>query len=96
MAIIAGGEVVATGQPTDVIGALRGKVFRTKTEKAALARLEAEHGVIFSKLVGGQPVVRVLGEMPINHVFEPVEATLEDVYFRRLARREVKSKKVTG
>lgn len=88
MAIIAGGEVVATGQPSDVIGELRGKVFRTKTEKAALAQLKAEHEVISSKLVGGQPVVRVFSETPINHVFEPVEATLEDVYFHRLARRE--------
>jgi ABC-2 type transport system ATP-binding protein len=53
MTIIAGGEVVATGQPTDVTGELRGKVFRTKTEKAALAQLKAEHEVISSKLVGG-------------------------------------------
>jgi len=88
MAIIAGGEVVATGQPTDVIGELRGKVYRTKTEKAALAQLKAEYEVISSKLVGGQPVVRVFSETPINQIFQPTEATLEDVYFHRLARRE--------
>ncbi|RZK35121.1 MAG: ABC transporter ATP-binding protein [Hymenobacter sp.] len=88
MAIIAGGEVVATGQPAEVIGELRGKVYRTKTEKAALAQLKSEYEVISSKLVGGQPVVRVFSEAPINGQFQPAEATLEDVYFHRLARRE--------
>ena len=88
MAIIAGGEVVATGSPNDVIGEIRGKVDRTKTEKAALAQLREQYEVISSKLVAGQPVVRVFSETPINHVFHPVEATLEDVYFYRLGRRE--------
>ncbi|WP_223650428.1 ABC transporter ATP-binding protein [Hymenobacter psoromatis] len=90
MAIIAGGEVVATGQPADVIGELRGKVYRTKTEKAALAQLKSEYEVISSKLVAGQPVVRVFSDAPINGQFQPTEATLEDVYFHRLARRELK------
>ena len=89
MAIIAGGEVVATGQPADVIGELRGKVYRTKTEKAALAQLKSEYEVISSKLVAGQPVVRVFSDAPINGQFQPTEATLEDVYFHRLARREL-------
>ena len=88
MAIIAGGEVVATGSPNDVIGEIRGKVYRTKTEKAALAQLRGEYDVISSKLVAGQPIVRVFSEVPINGQFQPVEATLEDVYFHRLARRE--------
>jgi ABC-2 type transport system ATP-binding protein len=89
MAIIAGGEVVATGSPGDVIGEIRGKVYRTKTEKAALAQLRAEHEVISSKLIAGQPIVRVFSETPLNGgSFSPTEATLEDVYFHRLARRE--------
>ena len=89
MAIIAGGEVVATGSPNDVIGEISGKVYRTKTEKSALAALRAEHEVISSKLVAGHPVVRVFSEQPLNGgVFSPAEATLEDVYFHRLARRE--------
>ena len=87
MAIIAGGEVVATGRPNDVIGELRGKVYRTRTEKAALASLKAQYEVISSKLVAGQPVVRVFSDQPINGQFQPTEATLEDVYFHRLARR---------
>ena len=89
MAIIAGGEVVATGRPTDVIGEIRGKVYRTVTEKAALAELRQRHEVISSKLVAGQPVVRVFSEQPINGEFQPAEATLEDVYFHRLARKQL-------
>jgi len=88
MAIIAQGEVVATGSPADVIGEIKGKVYRTKTEKAALAELRQQHEVISSKLVAGQPIVRVFSEAPINGQFQPTEATLEDVYFYRLAQRE--------
>ena len=88
MAIIAAGEVVATGKPNDVIGEIRGKVYRTTTEKAALAQLKSQYEVISSKLVAGQPIVRVFSEQPINGQFQPAEATLEDVYFHRLARRE--------
>ena len=88
MAIIAQGEVVATGSPNDVIGEIRGKVYRTKTEKAALAQLRAQHEVISSKLVAGQPVVRVFSETALPDGFQPAEATLEDVYFHRLARKE--------
>ncbi len=88
MAIIAAGEVVATGKPNDVIGEIRGKVYRTTTEKAALAQLRSQYEVISSKLVAGQPIVRVFSEAPINGQFQPAEATLEDVYFHRLARRE--------
>lgn len=88
MAIIAQGEVVATGSPADVIGEIKGKVYRTKTEKAALAELRQQHEVISSKLVAGQPIVRVFSEQPINGQFQPTEATLEDVYFYRLAQRE--------
>jgi len=32
--------------------------------------------------------VRVFSDTPINGQFQPAEATLEDVYFYRLARRE--------
>ncbi|MDQ2771433.1 MAG: ABC transporter ATP-binding protein [Bacteroidota bacterium] len=88
MAIIAAGEVVATGKPNDVIGEIRGKVYRTTTEKAALAQLKSQYEVISSKLVAGQPIVRVFSEVPIYGQFQPAEATLEDVYFHRLARRE--------
>ncbi|UOR04568.1 ABC transporter ATP-binding protein [Hymenobacter aerilatus] len=89
MAIIASGEVIATGRPTDVIGEIRGKVYRTRTEKASLPTLRATHEVISTKLVAGSPVVRVFSETPINGEFTPVEATLEDVYFHRLARKEM-------
>ena len=71
-----------------MIGEIRGKVYRTTTEKAALAQLRrVEYEVISSKLVAGQPIVRVFSEVPINGQFQPAEATLEDVYFHRLARR---------
>ena len=88
MAIIAGGEVIATGKPADVITDIRGKVYRTVTTKDELPALKARHHVISTKLVGGSPVVRVYSESPLNDTFVPAEANLEDVYFYRLGNRQ--------
>ena len=84
MAIIAGGEVISTGRPADVIQQLRGRVYRTRVAKADLPTLRLTHDVISTKLVAGQPLVRVFSEVPLGEAFTPVEATLEDVYFHQL------------
>ncbi len=84
MAIIAGGKVMATGKPAELISELRGKVYRTVSTKEALPTLRQQQHVISTKLVGGSPVARVYSEVPLNGDFTPVEANLEDVYFDRL------------
>ena len=84
MAIIAGGEVISTGRPADVIQQLRGRVYRTRVAKADLPTLRLTHDMISTKLVAGQPLVRVFSEVPLGEAFTPVEATLEDVYFHQL------------
>jgi hypothetical protein len=72
-----------TGKPADVIGGMRGKVWRTVSSKEALPGLKERHHVISTKLAAGKPVVRVYSETPLNGVFSPAEASLEDVYFYR-------------
>ena len=84
MAIIADGEVRATGRPADLIAGMRGKIFRTVSTKEALPALRTQRHVVSTKLVGGSPVARVYSEVPLNGDFTPVEANLEDVYFDRL------------
>lgn len=68
MAIIAQGEVVATGSPADVIGEIKGKVYHTKTEKAVLGRatpaargnlLEADYCVLLTLCPSNYAYVRI-------------------------------------
>lgn len=81
MAIINKGEVIATGQPLDVIKNLNGKVWRMIAEKSDLPALQAQHRVISTKLVSGKPLIHVYSERKPDGAFTAVDATLEDVYF---------------
>lgn len=84
MAIIAGGEVLLTGDPREVVADLRGRVWRRIVEKDELADLAARYRVLSSRLLGGRTVVHVFDDGPLDDSFEPVEPGLEDVYFSTL------------
>jgi ABC-type multidrug transport system ATPase subunit len=83
MAIINHGRVVAQGDPLKAIDDVAGKIWRKLVAKDELARLQAERAVISTKLVAGRTVVHVFSEeQPAG--FDPVAASLEDVYFTTL------------
>jgi ABC-2 type transport system ATP-binding protein len=83
MAIINHGRVVAQGDPLQAIDDVKGKIWRKLVAKDELARLQAERAVISTKLVAGRTVVHVFSEeQPAG--FDPVTASLEDVYFTTL------------
>lgn len=86
MAIICLGEVVAKGNPTDLVAELQGKIFRKSIDKTELDRYRAAHQVISTALKAGKTQIRVLAEVPPAG-FEPTEADLEDVYFAEITRR---------
>ncbi|HEY2744392.1 MAG TPA: ABC transporter ATP-binding protein [Polyangia bacterium] len=80
MAIIHKGEVLATGEPIEVIAGLRGQIWKRFIDKADLARMQAEHNVISTRLFQGRPLIHV--HAPAQPAgFDPVEPDLEDVYF---------------
>jgi ABC-type multidrug transport system ATPase subunit len=87
MAIIANGEVLLEGVPSESLKALEGqmwsKVVATDDE---LRALEAQHHVISTHLAGGLHEVRVFSTSPPGDGFEPVASNLEDVYFLHLSR----------
>ena len=86
MAIIASGELLLEGAPSEALAALNGKVWSkvvpTDDEVRDLERLLH---VISTHLVGGQHEVRVYAESSPGKEFSPVESNLEDVYFLNLA-----------
>jgi ABC-type multidrug transport system ATPase subunit len=85
MAIISKGRVLAQGDPADALNHVQGRIWRRRVAKSDLAALQKEHFVISKKLVAGQQIVHVFSdEQPAG--FEPVNASLEDVYFSTLER----------
>jgi ABC-2 type transport system ATP-binding protein len=85
MAIIHKGEVLATGEPIEVIAQLRGQIWKRFVDKADLPAVQAEHNVISTRLFQGRPLIHV--HAPAQPAgFEPVEPDLEDVYFSTIKR----------
>jgi ABC-2 type transport system ATP-binding protein len=85
MAIIHKGELLATGEPIEVIRLLRGQIWKRFVDKSELPAIQAEHNVISTRLFQGRPLIHV--HAPAQPAgFDPVEPDLEDVYFRAIKR----------
>jgi ABC-2 type transport system ATP-binding protein len=84
MAIISRGEVLLSGEPREAMRSLEGRVWKRTVPKAALAQYQAEHTVLSTRLVSGQPVIHVLADARPEEGFEAIAPDLEDVYFGRL------------
>ncbi|HEV7239552.1 MAG TPA: ABC transporter ATP-binding protein [Thermoanaerobaculia bacterium] len=83
MAIISHGRVIADSDPAAALQQVEGKIWRRKIAKGDLAAIQEEYAVISTKLVAGQTVVHVFSDDAPSG-FEPVAASLEDVYFSAL------------
>jgi ABC-2 type transport system ATP-binding protein len=87
MAIIAAGEVLLEGAPTEALHSLKGKIWsKVVATDDELRALEASFNVISTHLVGGLHEVRVYAESNPGEGFTPVDSGLEDVYFLNLAK----------
>ena len=85
MAIINKGQVLLVGDPSEIVDALRGRIWRKVLTKAELPVVQAQYHVISAKLLAGRPVVRVYSDGSPGEGFVPVEGDLEDVYFHQLS-----------
>ena len=83
MAIISHGRVLLEGEPAQAIERLTGRIWRKAIAKNELASIERAHAVISTRLVAGRTVVHVLSDDQPEG-FEPVQTSLEDVYFSTL------------
>ena len=90
MAIISHGRVLAEGDPSEAMRDVEGKIWRRRVSKDDLAAIQTEHAVISTKLVAGRTVVHVFSETRPEG-FEPVPASLEDVYFSTLHHSDQKA-----
>jgi len=86
MAIIANGEVLLEGAPTEALNALNGKIWsKVVSTDDELRSLESEVHIISTHLVGGQHEIRVFADSSPGEGFRAVESELEDVYFLKLS-----------
>jgi ABC-2 type transport system ATP-binding protein len=87
MAIIANGQVLLEGVPTETLAELEGHIWsRIAATDDELRSLESEFQVISMHLTGGQHEIRVFAPSSPGPGFRAVPSELEDVYFLQLAR----------
>ena len=90
MAIIASGEVLLEGSPSEALAALEGQIWsKVVATDEELRAIEAELQVISTHLVGGQHEIRVFAPASPGSGFRAVPSGLEDVYFLNLSRHAV-------
>lgn len=84
MAIICSGEVIAQGNPNDLIDSMKGKIWTKSIEKNELTVYRNSLQVISTQLKAGKTQIRVVGDAKPDESFTVVEPNLEDVYFTRI------------
>ena len=85
MAVMAGGRIVAQGEPRALVAGLEGRVWARAVERDEVEGWRARATVIATRLREGRTLLRVLADTAPGAGFEPVPASLEDVYFATLA-----------
>jgi ABC-type multidrug transport system ATPase subunit len=83
MAVVDKGSVLFAGNTDDALLEVKGKVWEKKVPKQELSKYQEEYKVISNKLVGGQPLIHVFSDQPIEG-FAKAEENLEDVFFAKL------------
>jgi ABC-type multidrug transport system ATPase subunit len=92
MAIIADGEVLLEGVPTEALNALNGKIWsKVVMTDDELRSLESQMRIVSTHLVGGQHEIRVFADSSPGDGFRSVESELEDVYFLNLSQATKKA-----
>lgn len=81
MAILHHGQVLVSGDPGDLAGALRGRIWQASVPRAEVTECQEKLTVISSRLSAGKTLIRVLQEQQPGPDFELAEPEVEDVYF---------------
>lgn len=87
MAIICLGEVVAQGNPAELIQRVQGRIWKKMIDKIELDEYKSNFQVISTHLKAGRTIVHIYSETKPDDSFEPSPANLEDVYFTEITSR---------
>jgi len=86
-AIICGGEVLYVGTPHDAVNMLEGKIWAKFIPKNEVDTYRDNYRVIATNLNEGRLFIRVAADSNPGNSFEPVEPSLEDVYFNAISEK---------
>lgn len=89
MAVLVQGEVVAGGEPEQLVEELNGQVWSTLVNKDMVKSYQESHEVLSARLFGGRIALRIKSETAPGPLFQPARANLEDVYFSVLAKNKL-------
>ncbi|WP_412469322.1 ABC transporter ATP-binding protein [Pedobacter sp. KLB.chiD] len=84
MAVMARGELILQGKPTELTQNLNGKIWRKAIDKVDLTFYSSAFNVISTRILSGKLHVFVLAEQLPAVGFESVYPSLEEVYFSSL------------
>lgn len=84
MAIMNNGQLICKGKPQTVIEELKGQVWQKMISRNELEHYSQEYRVISNKMIGGKPLIHVLGHQQPGEGFKQVVPTLEDVFFSKI------------
>ncbi len=88
MAIIAAGELLLEGSPSETLTQLSGRIWsKIVANDDELRQIEQNFNVISTHLVSGLHEIRVYAEQNPGERFRPVDSSLEDVYFLNLSNK---------
>lgn len=85
MAIICDGRIVREGAPLELVGQLKGRIWKKLIDKTELEAAKAQYKVISTRLLAGRTVIHILSDDDPGDGFSAVEGGLEDVYFSTLS-----------
>lgn len=84
MAILAKGKIIASGNPTDLVQTIAGKVWKKPIAKAELPAYQEKYRVISTHLVGGDTLIKVISDSQPSPDFQATTPGLEDYYFSQM------------
>lgn len=83
-AIIAGGKIIGTGSPQELVEKVQGRIWAKTIDKQELDAHREQYDVIATRLAMGRTVIHVLADSNPGNGFTAAEGDLEDVYFSTL------------
>jgi len=87
MAIICLGEVIAQGNPLDLVQSVEGKIWKKLIDKHEIEEYRGEMQLISTQLKAGKTEIHVFDENKPDASFEAANVDLEDVYFSHISSR---------
>lgn len=91
MAILSNGEIIAQGNPSELVASIEGKIWTKIILKKDLEAYQKTFQVISTKLVAGATQIRVLSDTQPEQGFESIQPNLEDYYFTTLFRQNLQN-----